>query len=211
MEISAVAFDMDGVLVHSEQFYNRRRADFLALHGMRLPDDFDATGSNDRAVWRVLVPDDAAERERLRSEYLRYARDHLPPWRELLNPGVAETLERLRDRGVATAICSSSRRDFVESFVKTVGIGALLDCLATGDDCVALKPDSEPYVRTIELLGAVPTETIVVEDSPIGIRAGRAAGAFVCALRQADGTELDQREAHLVIDDLREVLSLLDA
>lgn len=207
--IRAVIFDMDGVLVRSEQFYNQRRSDFLRLHGMELPEGFDATGSNDRAVWRALVPGDEALRERLRLEYLTYAREHRPPWRELLAPGVRETLAALRGRGVATAICSSSRRAFVEDFVATAGIGELLDALVTGDDCAALKPDPEPYRCSMARLGVSPDETVVVEDSPIGIRAGRAAGAYVCAVRQEAGVPLDQGEADRVIDRLREVLALL--
>lgn len=207
--IRAVIFDMDGVLVRSEQFYNQRRSDFLRLHGMELPEGFDATGSNDRAVWRALVPGDEALRERLRLEYLTYAREHRPPWRELLAPGVRETLSGLRGRGAATAICSSSRRAFVEDFVATAGIGELLDALVTGDDCAVLKPDPEPYRCSMARLGVSPDETVVVEDSPIGIRAGKAAGAYVCAVRQEADVLLDQGEADRVIDGLREVLALL--
>ena len=61
------------------------------------------------------------------------------------------------------------------------------------------------------LYGACSTigEAIVVEDSPTGIRAGKAAGALVCALRQPDGTPLDQREADVVLDDLFELVDLI--
>lgn len=206
--IKAVVFDMDGVLVRSEPFYRWRRSSFLELHGMRLPEGFDATGSNDQAVWRALVPDDPEKREWLRSLYLEYAHEHRPPWRDILNPGVRETLLGLRARGVLTGICSSSRRPFVEDFVATVGMESLFDDLVTGDDCDALKPDPEPYRRAMDRLGAHPEETVVAEDSPIGIRAGKAAGALVCALRQPDGVWLDQSEADLVIDELPELVEL---
>lgn len=208
--IKAVVFDMDGVLVRSEPFYRWRRSSFLELHGMRLPEGFDATGSNDQAVWRALVPDDPEKRERLRFLYLEYAHEHRPPWRDILNPGVRETLLGLRARDVLTGICSSSRRPFVEDFVVTVGIEDLFDDLVTGDDCRALKPDPEPYRRAMGHLHVCPEETIVVEDSPIGIRAGKASGAFVYALRQPEGAWLDQREADLVIDDLRELVGLAE-
>ena len=208
--IKAVVFDMDGVLVRSEPFYRWRRSSFLKLHGMRLPEGFDATGSNDQAVWRAIVPDDTEKRERLRSLYLEYAHAHLPPWRDILNPGVRETLLGLRARSVLAGICSSSRRSFVEDFVKTVGIEGLFDDLVTGDDCRALKPDPEPYRRAMGHLHVRPEETIVVEDSPIGIRAGKASGAFVCALRQLEGVWLDQRGADLVIGDLRELVGLAE-
>lgn len=208
--VRAVIFDMDGVLVQTEPFYNQRRTDFLRTQGMELPEGFDATGFNDRATWRALVPDDEVLRERLRRRYLAYAAEHRPPWRELLSPGVQETLSELRERGVLTAVCSSSPRNFVEDFVAMTGFSGLFDGLVTGDDCAALKPDPEPYRRSMALLGVLPTETIVVEDSPIGIHAGKAAGAFVCALRQPDGISLDQREADLVTGELRELVDLID-
>jgi sugar-phosphatase len=43
------------------------------------------------------------------------------------------------------------------------------------------KPDPESYIRAAKLLGVSPTASVVIEDSPAGIRAGRAAGAFVIA------------------------------
>ena len=155
------------------------------------------------------MPDDSEKRERLRLLYLEYAREHRPPWRDILNPGVQETLLGLRARSVLAGICSSSRRSFVEDFVTTVGMEGLFDDLVTGDDCDVLKPDPEPYRRAMSRLDACPEETVVVEDSPIGIRAGKAAGALVCALRQPDGVWLDQSEADLVIDELHELVELV--
>ena len=90
-----------------------------------------------------------------------------------------------------------------------LGLRGLTDFFISGDECVAHKPDPEIYLRALRRLGVTPDETIVVEDSPVGIRAGKAAGALVCALRQPDGVVLDQHEADLVIDSLSEVVSLV--
>lgn len=206
----AVLFDMDGVLVQTEWFYHQRRAAFLGEHGRSLPPGFDATGSNEQAIWQELVPEDGVLRERLRAAYLTYAKEHPVPWPDLLTPGVKETLFGLRERGIKTAICSSSRRSFVEDFVRTVGLGRALDALVAGDDGMRPKPSPEPYIRAAQALGVRPAQAIVVEDSPTGIRAGKAAGAFVCALRQPDGVLLDQREADLVIGALPDLLALVE-
>lgn len=211
MPYRAVIFDMDGVLVDSERFYAGRRLRFLHERGMIPGPGFDGTGSNDRAIWRELVPDNDELRERLKSEYMAYAREHPAPWRELVNPEAQDTLAALRGAGMRLAICSSSRHLFVEDFVRSVGLDPLLDALVTADDCADLKPDPAPYALAMRRLGVTPDEAVVVEDSPIGIRAGRAAGALVCALRPPDGTGLDQGEADVVLGELREVLALLAA
>lgn len=61
----------------------------------------------------------------------------------------------------------------------------------------------------MERLDVRPDQTVIVEDSPIGIKAGKAAGAFVCALRQPVGVSLEQGAADLIIDELVEVVELV--
>ena len=67
--IKAVLFDMDGVLVDTEWFYNRRRVAFMEEKGFHFDEIPDLSGSNEPAIWEALVPDDVELRERLRVEY----------------------------------------------------------------------------------------------------------------------------------------------
>ncbi|MFR3925457.1 MAG: hypothetical protein ACLTXI_09725 [Collinsella sp.] len=69
--IKAVLFDMDGVLVDTEWFYNRRRVAFMEEKGFHF-DEIRSSGSNEPAIWEALVPDDAELRERLRVEYKQF-------------------------------------------------------------------------------------------------------------------------------------------
>ena len=64
--IKAVLFDMDGVLVDTEWFYNRRRVAFMEEKGFHFDEIPDLSGSNEPAIWEALVPDDVELRERLR-------------------------------------------------------------------------------------------------------------------------------------------------
>lgn len=61
----------------------------------------------------------------------------------------------------------------------------------------------------MEALGVTPTETVIIEDSPIGIRAGKASGGLVLALRPREGVQLDQGEADAVIESLDEVIGCI--
>ncbi len=210
--IKAVLFDMDGVLVDTEWFYNRRRIAFMEEQGFEFEEIPDFSGSNDVAIWEALVPDDLKLRERLHHEYRDvYSPAHPVPYEELLNRDAAPVMRALKEHGVLCAIASSSYRDLIEALVDTVGLGCLLDFVISGHECAAFKPDPEIYLRAMEALGVAPEECLVIEDSPLGIEAGVRAGARVLALRPHAGVSLDQHAAHRIIDSLWAILDELDA
>ncbi len=74
--------------------------------------------------------------------------------------------------------------------------------LVTSSDVRRGKPDPEPYLKGAQLLGVPPSECVVIEDAPAGIRAGKAAGARVLALRTtASDAELQQAGADWIVND----------
>lgn len=204
----AVLFDMDGVLAFTEQFYNRRRMDYLAEHGLCFDEVPDFSGSDDAAMWEALIPDDAGRRRRLHAGYEEYSSAHPTPWATVANPQAATTFGLLRRRGISVAICSSSPRALVDELVVALDVEGLVDCTMSGYDCSEFKPSPEIYLRTMGGLGVSADQSIVVEDSPIGIAAGKRSGALVCALRPPAGVRLDQSGADVIIDHLMDVVPL---
>ena len=204
----AVLFDMDGVLAFTEQFYNERRADYLRKHGFSFDEAPDFSGSNDAAIWEALVPGDPRRRAALHAGYATYSLEHPTPWVEVANPLVRCTLWRLRRHGIRTAICSSSDAPLIREFLEALDLTDDVDLTISGHDCSAFKPSPEIYQRAMRYLGVTPEESIVVEDSPIGIEAGRRSGALVCALRPPEGVRLDQSDADVVIEELIDVVGL---
>lgn len=204
--IRAVLFDMDGVLVDTEWFYNRRRVAYLETQGFTFDEIPDLSGSNEKAIWEYFVPDDECRRERLRRGYGAYQKEHPVPYAKLLNRDAAPVMRELRRRGVKLAIASSSYRELIDELVDVAGIGDVLDFTISGHECAAFKPDPEIYVRAMAALGVEPAESLVVEDSPLGIEAGRRAGARVLALRPREGVELDQSGADRIIGSLTDLL-----
>jgi len=78
--------------------------------------------------------------------------------------------------------------------------------LITATDVKHGKPDPEPYLAGARLLAVPASECIVIEDAPAGIRAGKAAGARVLALRTtASDAELQQAGAHWIVNDCADV------
>lgn len=208
--IKAVLFDMDGVLADTERFYNRRRVAYMEEKGFHFDEIPDLSGSNEPAIWEALVPGNLTLREELLAEYKkRYCPAHPIPYAELLNEQTEPVMRELHERGVKCAIASSSYRELIDELVEIAGITDVLDYTISGHECSAFKPDPEIYLRAMEALGVEPTECLVIEDSPLGIEAGKRSGARVLALRPHEGVNLDQTGADAVIDNLADILTAL--
>ena len=207
--IKAVLFDMDGVLVDTEWFYNRRRVAYLETQGFTFDEIPDLSGSNEKAIWEYFVPDDPVRREELRQGYAVYQKEHPVPYDELLNPQVKTVFQRLKACGYRTAIASSSYVELIQELMDVAQIRPYVDFAISGHECTAFKPAPEIYLRAMIALKVDASESLVVEDSPLGIAAGKAAGARVLALRPRAGVSLDQSEADAVIDSLDQVFDHL--
>lgn len=206
----AVLFDMDGVLADTESFYNRRRAAYLAkvLPGYDGPWDF--AGSNDVAIWETFVPGDAVLRDRLHAGYDRYRAEHPEDYRALGNPEAPAVFACLKDAGMLVGIASSSEVAMIERMMRETGLVGFVDAYVSGHDVERHKPAPDVYLACMEQLGVCPHECVVVEDSPTGIAAGVAAGAYVVALGQYVTPTTEQSAADLRISRLRELPVVLE-
>ena len=92
--------------------------------------------------------------------------------------------------------------------MQATGAEPYVSLAISGQECSAFKPDPEIYLTAMRRLGVPAGDCVVVEDSPIGIRAGKASGSLVAALRPRPGVSLDQGEADVVMDSLWEVVPL---
>ena len=114
-------------------------------------------------------------------------------------PGAIELLQALPlDRW---AIVTSCTRDLAHVRIAAAGLLKPRH-LVTSTDVTHGKPDPEPYLKGAQFLGVNAADCLVVEDAPAGIRAGKAAGARVVALRTtASDAELQQAGADWIVDD----------
>ena len=208
--IKAVLFDKDGVLMDSEAEYERRRQIFFNERGIDSSGFPDFYGSNNDVIWRTVEPNDAGRRARLAVEFVERFKDEPMIYADYVYPAVRSTLEALRARGILTALASSSPRKFIDRFLDETGLTELFDYTVSGEECENHKPAPDVYLRAMEALGVHPDEVLVVEDSPLGIAAGRAAGAFVLAPSVPSAPGVDQSEADARIVDISGVLNYLD-
>lgn len=208
--IRGVIFDMDGVLADTEHFYQQRRETFLERMDFPGPRGLDFIGSNEKAIWETLVPDDAQFRQEMLQGYRAYRRLHPENYRELADPADGPLFRALKQRGLRIGIASSSARPAILQMTRAAGITELTDYILSGEECSAHKPDPEIYLRALQALDLQPDQALAVEDSPAGILAARRAGLRVLALRPRHGEPLDQRAADGIIDRLEQVLDWLD-
>ncbi len=93
-----------------------------------------------------------------------------------VKPGLLELLEFLKQKKIPIAVATSSSRKYAEQKLKEAGTFPYLDIVLCGDMVTRSKPDPEIYETACRLLGTIPEETIVLEDSENGLRAAIAAG-----------------------------------
>jgi HAD superfamily hydrolase (TIGR01509 family) len=205
-EPAAVVFDLDGVLLDSEQVWDEARRDLVAQTGGRWTDDAatDMLGMS-APEWsryvrdRLAVPLEPAaiDREVVARVVARYAGE-LPAL-----PGAAAAVERLGARW-PLALATSSNREVVEVVLDALGVRRRFAATVSSEEVARGKPSPDVYLEATRRLGADPASCAAIEDSANGIRSAVAAGLAVVAIPNphfppaADALAL----ARVVLDDL---------
>ena len=207
IEISCrgLLFDLDGVLVDSTPAVARVWAKWAIAHGFDPAEIVHrAHGRPSIATIRDLLPN--ADHEAENKVVLQGEIDDtegvvaLPGARELLN-----SLPRGR-----WAVVTSCSRPLAEVRLKTAGF-PYPPKVVTSDDVLRGKPDPEPYLKGAALLEVPPSECVIFEDAPAGIRAGKAAGAMVVALRTTvSDSELETAGADWILPGYDHLVALSD-
>jgi len=199
--ISAVLFDLDGVLVESREATERVWLDWASRNGVEEAALRSAMhGVRSVEVVRALRPDldSIAEAEGIER---RQAED-VDGLRAIA--GAAVALGALREDRVA--VVTSATRPLAAARLAAVGI-ELPAVVIYADDVSRGKPDPEGYLTAAGRLGVDPGEALVVEDSPPGIEAGRAAGAATVAVTSTHAAA--DLAADVVIDGLENLPAVL--
>ncbi len=127
-----------------------------------------------------------------------------------LIPGVAEALTRLAAQ-YPLALITAREKHSTDSLLRTLHIQAIFQSVATAGTCKRSKPHPAPLLWAAAQLGVVPQECLMVGDTPVDIRAGRAAGAqsigVLCGFGERD--ELLRAGADLILDSTADLPGLL--
>lgn len=191
MSIEAVIFDLDGVIVSTDEYH------YLAWQ--RLADEegvcFDR-GINQRlrgvsrmASLEILLEksprtySDEQKHELADRKNSYYLQSLSALTSNDVLPGAAEIIETLKGRRIKVAVASSSRN--APFILDRIGLAGGFDAVVDGNDIFASKPDPEVFLRTAERLGVEPSQCLVIEDAVAGVEAALAAGMAVLAVGHA--------------------------
>jgi len=182
--IEAVVFDLDGVLLDSEQLWDKAREQLARERGGRWHDQAqrDMMGMSSLEWSRYMhetigLPEPPEEIcrevvERLTALY----RERLPAI-----PGAKEAVERLA-ADYKLGLASSSNRELIDLALELLGVAHLFAATVSSEEVAHGKPAPDVYLEAARRLGIEPARAAAVEDSQNGILAAKAAGMRVIAI-----------------------------
>ena len=191
----AVIFDLDGVLVRTDQAHDKA---WRTLAG-RLGVPFDGrAAARLRGVSRMEALDivlegcgrsfTPAEKEALAAEKNERYRALIAEMTPAdVAPDTTVTLKALRERGLLLAVASSSKN--ARFILERTGLTPYFHAVVDGTQIARSKPDPEVFLKAAQALGVSQTEALVVEDAAAGVRAARCGGFSSAALGPAAAAE----------------------
>jgi HAD superfamily hydrolase (TIGR01509 family) len=192
MPPAAVLFDNDGLTLDTEPAWTRAETALFARHGETF------TMEHKRALLGTAPVDAAAKLERMlgrpgdemNAELYELVLEEVAAGIEPM-PGAVALLAALRAAAVPVGLVSNSRRGFVERGLRAAGLDGAFAVIVTAEEVARPKPAPDAYVAAAVALGAAPSACAVLEDSPTGLAAGRAAGALTIGVPSLPGVRLD--------------------
>jgi len=205
--IRAVVFDMDGLMFNTEDIYNevgaivlrRRSCEFtqeLKLKMMGLP------GSRAYEVMRIHCE--------LNDSVEQLAKESDEVFEEILEdriqkmPGLDRLLDDLEAVQLPKAVATSSSRRFAEKALGTFDLIPRFEFVLSGEDVINGKPAPDIYLLAAKKLDIPIEQILILEDSPIGSRAGASSGAMTIAVPNSHTAGSDFSHVNLVADSLED-------
>jgi len=207
LAIQAVIFDLDGVIVSTDECHYlawKRLADEQGIHfdrrinhrlrGVSRMQSLEIILERSRQRYTSRQKHEMAERK---NQWYRQMLSSLTP-RDIL-PGAMEVLRELKARGVKVAVGSSSRNSPL--ILQRIGLEGFFDATADGNDITHSKPHPEVFQKAAQRLNVRPEHCLVVEDAAAGVESAINAGMKCLAL----GAAQSHPQAHLSAADLTAV------
>jgi len=204
----AVVFDLDGVLIDSEQVWDGVREQLAHERGGRwhpgAQRDMMGMSSPEWSRYmheRIGLAESPEEINRIVVERMRVRYREGPPW----IPGAREAVRRI-GAAYALGLASSSNRELIDLVLEAGGIASLFRATVSSEEVAAGKPAPDVYVEAARRLAVAPAACTAVEDSHNGIRSAKAAGMRCIAIPNAHFPPGDAvAEADVVLGSLAEL------
>lgn len=212
--IKAVLFDMDGLMIDSEPLHLMAFNRILDKYGKNLTEEentkrYIGVSDIDAAKDMVVRFDLPISAKRLtkdkQEEYRKLFRTQL-----VAQPSLIELLNDLKKNSYKTAIASSSTLEEIRMVVEGLKMSSLIDMICSAEEVENGKPAPDVYLLAAKRLNVDSSECLVLEDTPKGVQAGKAAGMNIFAVPSQYTKGQDFRLADKVLNNLSEVFSLIN-
>jgi sugar-phosphatase len=205
----AAIFDMDGLLIDSEDFWKRAERDVFGSVGIEIDDAMAAVTApmTTRKVaehWYGVMPWRERSIEDMEAAVIARVADQIRASRTAM-PGVHEILELCSRIGWRVGLASNSPAVLCQLVLSELGIAGAFHTVVSADFVEHGKPDPAIYLQAARWLGVPASECIAFEDSATGVRAARAAGMSVVAVpSRGQHFATEDARPHLVLGGLAE-------
>ena len=185
--IDAVVFDLDGVLIQSEEVWDAVRERYVRERGGRYDERIQrAMMGMSSTEWSRFLADEAGvpgEPEEINADVVRLMlaayREHLP-----LIPGAVDAVRGLAGR-FALGVASSSNRELIDTVLDVAGIAPLFAATVSSEEVARGKPAPDVYLEAARRLDVEPERCAAIEDSHGGLRSAKSARMRVIAIPNA--------------------------
>jgi HAD superfamily hydrolase (TIGR01509 family) len=204
--IEAVVFDLDGVLIQTEELWDEVREGVARAAGGRYGEE------EQRAMMGMSSPEWSrymhehvglsASPEEIAAEVVRQLQDRYRERLPLID-GAVEAVERLAARW-PLGVASSSNRELIDLVLELSGLDRFFRATVSSEEVEHGKPAPDVYLEACRRLGSGPTRSAAIEDSHAGIASAKAAGMRVIAIPNPSYPPGDEalEEADLVLESL---------
>jgi HAD superfamily hydrolase (TIGR01509 family) len=207
--IKAIVFDLDGILVQSEELWDQARRELAAEHGVDWPDDAtDAMMGMSSKEWskyvhdEVGVPDSPEEINRKVLAWVedRYRKDL--PWIE----GAREAVKRMAAK-YPLGLATSSNREIIDLVMEVGQFSDLIQVTVSSEEVERGKPAPDVYLEVMKRMQVDPGNAAAIEDSTNGLLAAHNAGMRVIAIPNEahPPAEKGLKVADVVLDSIEDL------
>ena len=212
--IQAVIFDMDGLLMDSENLGLDAIRDCALRQGVDVPTEISKqcigiTTAASSALLNSHFP--ALDTAQLFRDFAAYMHEKALAGQVPLKKGAVALLEYLKRKDIPAAVASSSGMQTIRLYLEKAGIVSYFQILLSASGMPS-KPAPDVFLKAAERLGVKPENCLVLEDSYNGVKAGRAAGMQVCMVPDVlPYVEALAPFVDHVLPDLEKVMELMEA
>lgn len=216
MEIKAVLFDMDGLMVDTESLSTEAFIDSAKAQGYNMTKEetlkvLGFTKANIYQFWIDYFQGTNVDGKKLVDDHYEYIENVLYTVGPEKMPYVEELLKYLRENNYKIAVASSSDTADIKNNLEKTKLEKYIDEIASGAEVENGKPAPDVFLLAAERLGVDAKDCLILEDSKAGIKAGKALGAMVFMVPDMFTVDKECEDtADRILTNLGEVIEILE-